>query len=206
MADTTVTVADPRFRVQAGGTRYVVSVRQTYTRAVRVRIADRVTTVKQGPTFRVGVDRRASRVITAGVQGARGAPGAGTVFGFQGENRAAVPIAAGSAVASHATGVGFVAAVASAGSGLHCVGVATQAIASGFAGTVQTGGVLTLPDWTAAVGSVLLAPRATYFLSAAVPGRLTAVPPAGVGELAQPVGYAIAPDSLMIELDYPIRL
>lgn len=79
MPDFFANVTPTRFRVEAVRNRYSVGVRQAFTRAVAVRVGDRTTTVRQGPQFRIGVQRQLTRVVSVGTQGPRGAPGEGWV-------------------------------------------------------------------------------------------------------------------------------
>lgn len=65
--------------MRTDGTRFAVGVRQTFTRAVRVRLGDTLVRVDQAPVWRVGVRERTTRVIVGGTQGPRGAPGAGFI-------------------------------------------------------------------------------------------------------------------------------
>lgn len=75
------------------------------------------------------------------------------------------------------------------------VGLVVADAAAGAQATVQTGGPLTLSDWTAATGAATLTPEARYWLGEG--GLLTETPPSS--GLLQIVGTAAAADTLVIQ-------
>ena len=123
---------------------------------------------------------------------------------FAAENKDGSTVSAGMAVAIHGSGTGFVRADADA-IATRAVGLLTATTLNAVAGTVRTGDVLTLADWTAATGAPTLAAKADYFLSDTL-GLLTTTAPSGIGQIVQRIGYSLSPDSLMIEIDSPILL
>lgn len=128
-----------------------------------------------------------------------------TLFGsYRAQNKDVSQFAAGCPVATHSSGSGIVAASA-ANSSLPSVGIAAESIATGVTGAMVEGGILTLADWSAIVGTTTLAAKTTYFLST-TPGLLTPTPPTTSGQLLQRVGVSIAPDTLEIAIDDPILL
>ncbi|MEM7182127.1 MAG: capsid cement protein [Spirochaetota bacterium] len=56
-------------------------------------------------------------------------------------------------------------------------GLASQEIAVGESGAIQTDGIFTAADWTATTGAVTLTVGSSYFLDAASPGMLTTTAP-----------------------------
>jgi len=138
---------------------------------------------------------------TAVVRGPAGIDGRA---GFDAENKDVVQIAGGMAVTGHASGVGVLrasdGAVASA-----AVGLMSADCAVGVARRVISGGQLTLADWTAVIGAVSLTAKAHYFLGS-TPGTLSATPPTASGHVLQRVGFAASPDTLVVEIEQPVRL
>lgn len=65
------------------------------------------------------------------------------------------------------------------------------------------GGTIERTDWTPVVGTTLLEPGATYYLST-VPGKLSTVAPSGDGQWVVAVGLAITHRVLSIEIEQPI--
>lgn len=82
-------------------------------------------------------------------------------------------------------------------------GLALSAASSGAAVGVQTGGIFTLPDWSALVGTTALVPGAAYWLGTGT-GTLTAAPPSS-GALTL-VGRAASANALDLDIQPPIRL
>lgn len=123
-----------------------------------------------------------------------------------GANQTGSTIAAGQVVAVHSSGVGVVLAKATA-SGYPAIGLAIAAVNSGVGGSFQTDGPLTLSDWSGALdtGSTVLTPKGQYFLSI-TDGKLSMAVPTTVGQLVQPIGYAINANTLEIEIGQPILL
>lgn len=128
-----------------------------------------------------------------------------TAAGYDAENKTGSQQVAGAALAQHSSGSGFVLARADA-IGTRCVGLLLQDTSSAVAGPVQTSGVVTVADWTAATGSASLSVHGRYFLDAATPGKLTLVPPSTVGQFVQAVGEAVGPQSLDVNIVDPILL
>lgn len=121
------------------------------------------------------------------------------------ENKAGSTVAAGTVVAAHSSGSGFTRCDNSA-PGAEAFGLAVAAVASAVSGFVQTAGLMTLADWTAVTGTGSLAARAVYFADPDNPGMLTDTPPTTPGQLLQPVGVAVAPQSLNIAIRPPTKL
>lgn len=130
--------------------------------------------------------------------------GGGGVDGFSAENKDVVTIKAGQPVATHSSGTGVVLAAGTA-SGLACVGLASEDIAPAAAGLIQTGGPLTISDWTDGTGSASLSSRTTYYLSTAG-GLITSTSPTSAGEYSQVVGRSVGVNTLAIEIASPILL
>lgn len=123
---------------------------------------------------------------------------------YNAENKAAGTLVRGTAVATHSSGVGIIAAIAS-GLSRPCVGLLTEDTAPTFAGAVQKDGLFVLADWTPVTGSVTLV-RGPYYLDPGTPGMLTSIAPTADGDLVQPVGYAVAPDTLEVEIANSVYL
>jgi hypothetical protein len=89
----------------------------------------------------------------------------------------------------------------------YVVGLAGSTGVDGERVNVQYGGILTLgttEDWDAIAGtSGGLTPGAPYYLSATTAGLLTATPPGSGGEFVAPVGVALSPVSLLIQISFP---
>lgn len=81
--------------------------------------------------------------------------------------------------------------------------VADTSIASSSSGNIQTGGVLTISDWSSVTGTVALTPDKTYFLSSSIDGRLSDTPPTGAGTVIVAVGIALSTTELLIEVGRP---
>ena len=89
------------------------------------------------------------------------------------------------------------------------IGMATTAITSGVAGTIQTDGVLTLTtgQWDALAGtSGGLAFGTTYFLSTGTAGLITSTAPSTVGQYIVIVGVALSTTDLKLRLGEPLLL
>ena len=97
--------------------------------------------------------------------------------------------------------------------GLASAAIYAQANVVGLAQSVAPAGstttvariLLELPDWTPVVGATNLQRGQRYFLGA-TPGRLTTTPPTTLGQSVVPIGLAISPTQLEIELEPPILL
>lgn len=124
---------------------------------------------------------------------------------YSAENKDGSTISAGMACAVHTSGVGVVKASAADASKI-AVGLIRADTASTFAGDVQTEGLFTLADWTAVIGSMALAAKATYFLDPMTPGTLTATPPTTSGQIVQIVGTSVSADTLDLTMETPILL
>lgn len=127
----------------------------------------------------------------------------GTVYAAS--NKAGVLLPAGCALAVHSSGNGVVLADPTS-SALAAVGLAQVDIGIGFTGTVQTGGLLNLVDWTAATGSPALATRGRYFLSIGSPGQISTAIPSGAGNILQEIGTAVSAQILRLEFGIPYLL
>ena len=87
--------------------------------------------------------------------------------------------------------------------------VRATSIAASASGNVQTDGVLTATtaQWDAVAGTTGgLTAGATYFLSAATAGQITAAAPTTSGQFVTRIGKAISPTSLEISMQPPIGL
>lgn len=191
-----------RYRVTSPRPTVAARIEQAGGRRVTVGPADRAVTVRQATAYRVAVRPQTTKVVTTGVQGPPGVPGAGAAVGYEAENRDAATLPAGTPVAVHPTGTGIVRADATT-THRPAVGLLLAATAVGFAGTVQVAGVVTLGDWTAVTGTATLA-RGVYFLGT-TPGTLTLVPPTAGGAIVQPVGRAVSPEAMDVSIHYQLR-
>jgi hypothetical protein len=109
----------------------------------------------------------------------------------------------GHALAADIAGAAYAAATVT-GNRHRCIGLAAEELAG--PGTLQVlveGDVLVMPDWSLVAGSALLVPGTRYFLSD-TPGRYTN-DPTGL-EVAAPIGIAVDPDRLQINISSPVRL
>jgi len=71
--------------------------------------------------------------------------------------------------------------------------------------TYQTGGHITLTDWSAATGSAMLTPGAPYYLTSTA-GMMSVTPPTGDGEFVVKVGRAVSTDTFALELGEGVGL
>jgi hypothetical protein len=110
----------------------------------------------------------------------------------------------GQPVAIHSSGVGVVLASA-ANNSKNAIGLATEDIAPTFSGVILVDGPLTLADWTNVIGSVTLATKATYWLSATA-GLLTTSAPTTIGQIDQVVGKSVSTDTLEIKISESVLL
>lgn len=81
------------------------------------------------------------------------------------------------------------------------LGLANAAIASGAAGPVQTGGIITLTtaQWDVVAGTTGgLVFNTPYFLSATTPGLMSATAPSAVGQFVVELGVAISTTEFQI--------
>lgn len=142
-------------------------------------------------------------VATQGPIGPPGPPGSGGdgATDFDGEDKSAGGLGAGTAAAAHPSGSGVTAAAAT---GLPAVGLVVTSAGPGMTATVRAAGVLTLDDWTAAAGAVSLTAAGVYFLGPA--GAITLTPPTAPGSRLQVVGRAVGPQSMELALTPGILL
>jgi hypothetical protein len=85
------------------------------------------------------------------------------------------------------------------------VGIALEDIPSGFVGEVQVNGVITLTNWTNAIGSVNLTALGRYFLGVNY-GKMSTVAPTVGGSYVQPVGRALSTNMFELSLESTIQL
>lgn len=76
--------------------------------------------------------------------------------------------------------------------------VGQASIAAAGSGVIQTDGILSNADWTAAAGAADLVAGSIYYLSAATAGLITATAPTASGNFVVPVGLAISARELDI--------
>lgn len=82
-----------------------------------------------------------------------------------------------------------------------CIGICIATVNGGANGTVQSQGLLTLADWTAATGGVTLTVGARYFLDSSASGKLTTTPDISTaGKILQFVGNAESSTALRINV------
>jgi hypothetical protein len=113
-------------------------------------------------------------------------------------NKSLVRIERGQPVAKNAPGTGVV--PANGNDNLkNAIGLALSAGDPEEAIQVQVDGIMTLSDWTDAVGSTNLSTNAKYFLST-TDGMLVTVPPSSSGQVVQVVARAVSQTSLVIEV------
>ena len=140
-----------------------------------------------------------SSVVTTvvGQQGPPGIDGIGTAS-FSAVNKQGSTLPAGTPVATHSSGVGFVSANATDDT-KPAVGLLTTSVNSLAAGSVQTSGPITLSDWTAITGSTTLVAKGRYYLSTSG-GLLTTSPPVTTLNIVQLIGVAVSDDTLDIQI------
>lgn len=148
----------------------------------------------------------ATLLLSGGAPGPQGPAGSGTAPNFAGENKSGGTLAAGAPVAVHSSGSGVASASATA-AGYPAVGLAAGPVAPNVGGSYQTGGPMTLADWSGALdtAAAALTPKSLYFVSP-TSGKLTATPPTTVGRYVQAVGYAVTATTLEIEIGQPLLL
>lgn len=91
----------------------------------------------------------------------------------------------------------------------NAIGFATEEIAIGATGAIQTDGKLaaTTAEWDYLTGQTGgLTPGATYYLDDNGIGKLTVTPPTTQGNFLVRLGIAINPTDLEIKISRPIRL
>lgn len=115
------------------------------------------------------------------------------------ENKDSVTILKGQPLRVHSSGVG----VQRADCFSICRTFAGADTTVGAAVPVRTTGVITLSDWTAVVGSSLLASGGIYFLTVTA-GMLSITPP--TSGIVQQVGRAISLNVMRISIEIPIFL
>jgi hypothetical protein len=126
--------------------------------------------------------------------------------GVDGENKSGSTMVPGQAVAVHSSGVGFVLADATDAT-LPAAGLVVTGAAASASVTVLTDGLLTLADWSAVTtaAAASLSAHAVYFLSTTA-GKITTLAPTAGGNINHYVGRAVGPQTLDIEIGYPILL
>lgn len=123
---------------------------------------------------------------------------------YSAENKSGGTLARGQPVATHSTGTGFVAALG-AGLSRPAVGLLYEDTLNTVAGRVQKDGMFVLADWTPITGATTLV-RGPYYLHPTTSGKLTSTAPTTAGQLVQPIGYAVATDTLEVEIQSSILL
>lgn len=88
----------------------------------------------------------------------------------------------------------------------HAVGFAKATVGSGDSVYVQTGGLVTLADWTNVLGTTSLTVGVDYFLNPSAAGFITDSPPSTAGMVLQYVGKAVTAQKLLVELERPYQL
>lgn len=73
-------------------------------------------------------------------------------------------------------------------------------------GGLVSEGRINRPDWSGVAGSPVLTPGSRYFLSATTAGRITETAPTSEGHLVVPLGIAVSPYSLDIEVGQSVLL
>ena len=124
---------------------------------------------------------------------------------FPAQNKDIVTIKRGQWVAIHNSGSGVVLANASSTS-KPAVGVMSADTVVGATQNVVADEVFTLTDWSEVAGTTNLQGGKVYFLSNLVNGRMTLSPTTIMGQIAQPVGRAISPIILEIEIGQAVLL
>lgn len=124
---------------------------------------------------------------------------------FSAENKDIVTIKRGQWVAVHSSGSGVVRASASS-SQRPAIGVMSADTAVGATQNVVADEVFTLSDWSEVAGTVNLQGGRVYFLSGLTSGKMTLDAPMTMGQVAQPVGRAISPIVLEIEIGQAVLL
>lgn len=87
--------------------------------------------------------------------------------------------------------------------------VKDASVANSASGSIQTDGLFTATtaEWDAVTGATGgLTPGATYFLSAATAGRITATAPTNTGEFVVRLGKAISTTAIELTIQPPIGL
>jgi len=115
------------------------------------------------------------------------------------------PMAAGTSVGMHPSGVGVLPASA-AGTILPAVAMTTAAIPSMAVGEIQLGGRVTLADWSMVSGAPALVPGKQYWLDPFFPGHITMTPPSTAGQIEQLVGEAINTTTLKLVCEPAVLL
>jgi len=105
------------------------------------------------------------------------------------------------------TGVGHVdLAQADAAGTVQVVGLALEAVSTGFTCQYISEGSIERTDWTDVAGTVALSAGATYFLDTSLAGRITSTAPTTGGQYVVRVGRAVNTTTLDIEIELPILL
>lgn len=121
---------------------------------------------------------------------------------FTAENKD-ISLSMGMAVTQHPSGTGFIRADISVNARF-CIGLLGEDINGGISGKIQISGTITIANWSAITGSSSLVAKSIYYLD--TNGRITNTPSEVPGNICQEVGVAIDPQTLDINLGYPILL
>lgn len=131
-------------------------------------------------------------------QGPAGAGGGGASVApyFEAENVTGSAIKAGQLVWMSSTGARLADATTAT---KPVVGIAVLDVSPTMSGKYQYEGNLTLSNWTDAAGTSTLTTGSYYYLSD-VAGKMQISPPTGNGRSFQQVGFAVAPNTLAINI------
>lgn len=99
----------------------------------------------------------------------------------------------------------FKAVASSAATGM-VAGIVTVAATTGNTASYLTEGVVSISDWTPAIGTANLVVGCTYFLDPVTPGQLTTTAPVASGQVVAAVGRATASQVLDLTITQPILL
>lgn len=136
--------------------------------------------------------------LIEGPPGPQGPPGAGGGGFTLWEPEAAEALSGGQVVACDSNGKAILASASTPAR--DAFGVVTAAVSIGGGAQVQTGGTLTLANWTPATGTVSLVVGAEYWLST-TNGRMQTSPPLGSGVGLTKIGRALSAQTLAIEVE-----
>jgi hypothetical protein len=128
---------------------------------------------------------------------------AGSAYSAQNKDTSAIP--AGTPVAVHTSGSGVVPADAST-IATPAVGLMRDATNPSAFGLVQIDGLLSLADWSVVTGASSLPSRALFLLGSSAPGQLTTAAPTTPGQAIQPIGRAVGPQTLLLQIGQPLIL
>jgi hypothetical protein len=121
-------------------------------------------------------------------------------------NGESVPLIKGQAVVVNGTGQ-IILAKADAAATANVLGfIRDNSIDPNVSGQVQIEGQLVMSDWTAIADVTNLTVGTEYYLSPTDAGKITSTAPTTPTQYVSFVGFAVAPDTLFIKWDRPIRL